>query len=207
MVVAATCVSIVPLHFLSTDRFSRLHGGAFYVLVRLSFLKPGSSSFLCSSLVLLHSSRRSVANQTSCMTDLTTSLYHILIPFHRSAPSWHLTQYTKFSSRILVSLCHPPQIPLIMAVPVYIYTISNWGNPKILGQLVWYVCPVYRSCSHPDLILWNCRSMLVEVLFNVGIISVSTDWPVDSCVFRDRDSPRSLFKGQFISWYLRLLFF
>lgn len=49
---------------------------------------------------------------------------------------------------------------------VYIYTISNWGNPKILGRLVW--------------------SMLVEVLFNVGMISVSTDRtdrPVGGWVF------------------------
>ncbi|EDR07216.1 uncharacterized protein LACBIDRAFT_328021 [Laccaria bicolor S238N-H82] len=76
----------------------------------------------------------------------------------RRSPSWHLTQYTKHLSRIL--------IPLIMAVAVYIYTISNWGNPKILGRLVW--------------------SMLVEVLFNVGMISVSTDRtdrPVGGWVF------------------------
>ena len=114
-----------------------------------------------------------MANQTSRMTDLTTRLYPILIPFRRSAPSWHLTQHTKYSSRTLVSLCHPPQISLIVAVAVYIYTISNWGNPNILGRLVWYASPVWRSSSHPDLTLWNCRSMLVEVLFNVGIVSVS----------------------------------
>jgi len=55
------------------------------------------------------------------------------------------------------------------------------------SQNSWPTCLVRMSCSascsHPDWTLWNCRSMLVEVLFNVGIISVSTDRPVDGWVF------------------------
>jgi hypothetical protein len=77
-------------------------------------------------------------------------------------------------------------------------------------QNSWQTCLVLMSCSASmfasDLTLWNCRSMLVEVLFNVGTTSVSNDGPVDGWVFRYRDSPRSSFKGQFILWSIRHLF-
>jgi hypothetical protein len=198
----------VPLRFLSTDRFDRLHGGAVYVLVRLPspshpFNPAAPVSCLQAWYYFTHHSDpwpiRLLVRLTCCQT-----LYRILIPFHRSAPSCYLTQRTKYSSRTLVSLCHLPQIPLIMGVAVYIYTISNWGNPEVLGRLVWYACPVWRSRSHIDLTVWNYRSILVEVLFNVGIISISTDRPLmvgflGTGIYRVPRSKVNLYYGAFDS--------